>query len=242
MNEHSLSLYITAEHPCGYYQDRMSANLIPDPRLPMSTGLYSLLVSKGFRRSGSFVYRPHCALCHQCVPCRIDVNRLRLKRSQRRCLKRNQDLVTRIRPGRFTDEYFELYQRYINSRHGDGSMAHPEADDFRHFLLSDWGRTLFIESRLDGELISVAVSDFLPAGPSAVYSFFDPDQQARSLGTFAVLQQVWLARLYRLPHVYLGYWLAGHGKMDYKKYFQPLQVYTGAHWQPFEAIFSDSGQ
>ena len=236
MNEHSLSLYITAEHPCGYFDDRQSANLIPDPQMPMNPGLYSLLVSKGFRRSGSFVYRPHCARCSSCVPCRIRVEAFRPSRNQRRCLKRNQDIVTRVRTARYSEEYFALYKDYIDQRHGDGSMAHPEADDFRHFLLCDWSHTLFIESRLHGRLIGVAVSDYLPAGLSAVYSFFDPDQQRRSLGTFAILQQIWLAQVYALPHVYLGYWIHQHPKMDYKKNFAALQVYRDAQWMPFDML------
>jgi len=234
MNEHSLSLYITAEHPCGYFSDRLSANLIPDPQIPMNPGLYSLLVTKGFRRSGSFVYRPHCAGCSACVPCRILVSDFQPNRNQRRCLKHNRDVTTRIQQAGFSEEYFQLYQRYLDSRHGDGSMAHPAPDDFRQFLLSDWSHTLFIESRLAGRLVSVAVSDYLPAGLSAVYSFFDPDEYSRSLGTFAILQQIWLAQVYRLPHIYLGYWIHGHPKMDYKKHFSALQVYRDVQWQAFQ--------
>jgi len=227
----SLSLFITTEHQCGYYADRLTANLVPDPRATMHPRLYSQLVAYGFRRSGSHVYRPHCAQCHDCIPCRIDVSQFDTNRSQSRCLKRNNDVITKIQPAGFTDEYFNLYQRYINQRHGEGSMANPRPEDFSNFLLCDWSQSLFIESRLHGKLIAVAVSDFLPDGPSAVYSFFEPDEIQRSLGTFAVLQQIWLARLYRLPHVYLGYWLRGHPKMDYKKNFAGLELFDGMLWE-----------
>jgi arginine-tRNA-protein transferase len=233
MNEHSLSLYITAEHTCGYYDDRLSANLIPDPQILMSTGLYSLLVTKGFRRSGDFVYRPHCAHCEACVPCRIDVVNFQPNRNQRRCLKKNRDITTCVKNAEFSEEYFLLYRRYIDSRHGDGSMAHPQPDDFRHFLLSDWGHTLFIESRLNGELLGVAVCDYLPAGLSAVYTFFDPQSHQRSLGTFAILQQIWLAKIYDIHHIYLGYWIDKHPKMDYKRRFGALEVYQDMQWIPF---------
>ena len=233
MNEHTLSLFITAEHQCGYYQDRSSANLIPDPHIMMNNGLYSLLVTKGFRRSGSFVYRPHCPRCDACVPCRIEVSGFKTNRNQRRCLKRNEDLVTHIRPAQFSSEYFELYERYINSRHLDGNMAHPAPDDFKQFLLSDWCKTLFIESRLKGRLIGVGVTDYLPAGMSAVYTFFDPEESRRSPGTFAILQQIWLAQCYNIPHIYLGYWIDGHPKMDYKKSFSSLQSYNDTQWLPF---------
>lgn len=228
----SLSLYLTAEHPCGYYAERRTANLVPDPRIAMNAGLYGQLVAHGFRRSGSYVYRPHCAACHDCIPCRIDISRFVPNRSQRRCLKTNADITTRIQAAGFSDEYFALYQRYINQRHSDGSMKNPQPQDFTNFLLCDWSQSLFIESRLDGRLIAVAVSDFLSGGPSAVYSFFDPDETQRSLGTFSVLQQVWLARLYQLPHLYLGYWLKGHPKMDYKKNFAGTELFDGILWEP----------
>jgi arginine-tRNA-protein transferase len=200
----------------------------------MNADLYSLLVTKGFRRSGSFVYRPHCPNCSSCVPSRIDIDNFSPNRNQRRCLKRNQDLLTRIKSAQFSDEYFDLYQRYINSRHLDGNMAHPAADDFKHFLLSDWSHTLFIESRLNGRLIAVAVSDYLSTGLSAVYTFFDPDEAKRSLGTFAILQQIWLAQCYQIPHIYLGYWIDGHPKMDYKKNFSALQLYKAQQWNSSE--------
>ncbi|MDH5483630.1 MAG: arginyltransferase [Gammaproteobacteria bacterium] len=233
MNADQLSLYITAEHNCGYYDDRNSANLVPDPQVSMNNGLYSLLVSHGFRRSGDFVYRPHCKTCSACMPCRIDIAQFRANRNQRRCLKNNADLTMHIKDARFSDEYLALYQRYLNRRHSDSSMANPQADDFTKFLLNDWGKTLFIESRLEGKLACIAVVDYLNNGLSAVYSFFDPDLGHRSLGTFAILQQVWLARLYRLPHVYLGYWIQQHPKMDYKKHFQPLEYLQHDHWQTF---------
>ena len=234
MNSRNLSLYITAEHECGYYHDRLTSNLIPDPQVSMNAGLYSLLISKGFRRSGGFVYRPHCKQCSGCVPCRISVSAFSPSRSQRRCLKTNADLITRIRPAVYSDEYFALYRQYLNSRHMDGNMADPSQEDFKSFLLNDWRTTVFIESRLRDKLLSVAVVDFLTAGPSAVYTFFDTRHSRRSLGTYAILQQIWLARLYLMPHVYLGYWIDGHPKMAYKRNYSGLEVLLHEHWQPLQ--------
>ena len=231
MNDQALSLYITTEHPCGYYDDRNSANLIPDPQQAMNSWLYGQLVNKGFRRSGGFVYRPHCSTCHRCIPCRLNVERFKPNRNQRRCLKRNQDLTTHIKDASFSNEYLDLYQRYMDSRHTDSSMASPTEDDFKNFLLCDWGQTLFIESRLNGRLMAVAVADFLNGGPSAVYTFFEPEEQKRSLGTFAIMQQIWLARLYKLEHVYLGYWIKDHPKMDYKSKFHSVELYLDEAWR-----------
>ncbi len=234
MNSHNLSLYITTEHECGYYDDRQTANLIPDPQVKMGTNLYSLLLSKGFRRSGEFVYRPHCKHCTACVPCRINVSEFKASRNQRRCLKSNQDLTTRIVPAEYSEEYFALYQRYLNSRHTDGSMADPTPQEFRSFLLNNWDTSVFIESRLNGRLLCVAVVDFLPAGPSAVYTFFEPEEHKRSLGTFAIIQQIWLARLYQKANLYLGYWIDEHPKMAYKQKFSGLEIYLQDQWQSFK--------
>ncbi|MCW9047798.1 MAG: arginyltransferase, partial [Gammaproteobacteria bacterium] len=153
MNTHNLNLYITAEHECGYYNDRQSSNLIPDPQVEMYSDLYSLLLSKGFRRSGEFVYRPHCKQCSACVPCRINIENFKASKNQRRCLKNNQQLTTHLKPAKFTEEYFSLYQRYLNNRHKNGSMANPQPDDFRNFLLNSWNTSIFIESRLNDKLL-----------------------------------------------------------------------------------------
>ncbi|VAW63082.1 Arginyl-tRNA--protein transferase [hydrothermal vent metagenome] len=230
MNPQNLSLYITTEHECGYYDDRKTANLIPDPQIKMNASLYSLLISKGFRRSGEFVYRPHCNQCADCIPCRINVPTFKASRGQRRCLKTNNGLTTHIVNARFTEEYFVLYQQYMNSRHIDGSMANPSREEFSSFLLNNWNSSVFIESRLGKRLLSVAVVDFLSTGLSAVYTFFDPQESKRSLGTFAVLQQIWLAQLYQLPHIYLGYWINGHPKMDYKRNFSALELFKQDRW------------
>lgn len=234
MNSQNLSLYITAEHDCGYYDDRLTANLIPDPQIEMNSPLYGLLVSKGFRRSGEFVYRPHCKLCSACIPCRINTNNFKPSRNQRRCLKNNNDLTTRVVNAQFKEEYFSLYRRYLNSRHADGNMVDPTRDDYNSFLLNNWQSSIFIESRLNDQLLSVAVVDYLPNGLSAVYTFFEPEQSKRSLGTFAILQQVWLAKLYMLPHIYLGYWIKDHPKMDYKQNFKGLEIYQQDQWQAFK--------
>lgn len=231
--QQNLSLYITAEHECGYYDDRLTSNLIPDPQVKMNSSLYSLLISKGFRRSGDFVYRPHCKNCQACMPGRINVEQFKPSKSQRRCLKNNNDLSTHLVDARFKEEYFSLYQRYLNHRHQEGSMANPGREDFSNFLLNDWKTSIFIESRLHGKLICIAVVDVLPTGPSAVYTFFEPEHSKRSLGTFAILQQIWLSQLYHLPHVYLGYWIAGHPKMDYKRNFSGLELFQGDQWQAF---------
>lgn len=231
MNSRQLQLYITTESPCSYFSDRVSRSLVPDPEIALNMPIYNQLIQHGFRRSGGHSYRPHCKNCQACVSCRVPVNLFKHNRSQQRCIKKNNDIDLLIADAGFTEEYFELYRRYLNSRHIDGSMANPAKNDFKQFLYSDWSDTQFIELRLSGELIAVAVTDITCDGLSAVYSFFNPELGKRSLGTYCVLKQIEYAKQLKLDYVYLGYWIENHEKMHYKNNFKPLQLYIDGQWQ-----------
>jgi arginine-tRNA-protein transferase len=154
--------------------------------------------------------------------------------AQRRCLKRNADLEVVECMAGYNAERHGLYERYLRTRHAGGGMDEADASDFRRFLTAPWSPTLFLEFRKDARLLAVAVTDVCINGLSAVYTFFDPDESARSLGTYAILQQVQLARRRGLPWLYLGFWIEGHAKMDYKRRFHPLQVRTREGWAPLE--------
>ena len=226
----NIRVYQTVEHPCGYWPERQARDLVLDPVDPMLPGLYAPSLAMGFRRSGSHVYRPHCANCQACTPVRIPVERFAPNRAQRRCLNRNADLRVLARPAGRSDECFALYRRYVRTRHAGGGMDDPSPEDFDGFLSCQWSPTLFMEFRLGERLLGVAVTDVLPDSLSAVYTFYAPEEAARSLGTFAILTQVEHARTLGLPYVYLGFWLDGHPKMDYKRNFRPLEQLQGREW------------
>ena len=219
----------------------MARDLVIDPDDPRLGQLYPQGLAAGFRRSGNLLYRPHCGQCHACVPVRIDCTRFAPNRSQRRCLRRNADLQVRILPAGRTDERLRLYKRYLAQRHAGGGMDGHEGDDYDRFLGSDWARSRCLEIRGDGpegagSLLAVAVTDMCPNGLSAVYTYFDPTQAHRALGTLAILQQVHWARASGLSHLYLGYWLEGHPKMAYKRHFSGLQAHDGLHWQDLPPV------
>lgn len=226
----NIRVYQTVEHACGYWPERQARDLVLDPVDPMLPGLYGPSLAMGFRRSGSHVYRPHCAGCQACTPVRIPVERFLASRSQKRCLNRNADLRVLARPAGRSEEYFELYRRYVQLRHPGGGMDDPGHADFDGFLSCLWSPTIFLEFRLGQRLLGVAVTDVLPDSLSAVYTFYEPEQSARSLGTFAILTQIEHARQLGLPHLYLGFWLDGHPKMDYKRNFRPLERLEGRDW------------
>jgi arginyl-tRNA--protein-N-Asp/Glu arginylyltransferase len=230
----NIRVYQTVEHPCGYWPERLARDLVLDPVDPMLPGLYGPSLAMGFRRSGSHVYRPHCTACQACTPVRIPVDRFRPNRSQRRCLERNADLRVQARPAARNDECFDLYRRYVGTRHAGGGMDDPSPADFDAFLSCGWSPTIFLELFERERLLGVAVTDVLPDALSAVYTFFEPDEAARSLGTFSILTQVEHARTLGLPHVYLGFLLEGHPKMQYKKNFRPLERLAGREWADVE--------
>lgn len=230
MTAPAIRLYQTQEHPCGYWPERVARDLLLDPAEPAVPALYSQLLALGFRRSGRNVYRPRCAGCRACTPLRVPAAGFRPNRSQRRCIAGNLDLQWADREPGCTDERFALYRRYLGHRHPGGGMDQASRDDFERFLLCEWGPTRFLEARRDGELVAVAVTDVLPDALSAVYTFFDPEQPARGLGTAAVLQQIAWAAATGRAHLYLGFWLQGHPKMDYKARFGPAEVLRDGHW------------
>jgi len=232
----SIRIYQTAEHPCGYWPDRRARDIVLDPDSRALPVVYPAALAQGFRRSGGHVYRPQCDACMACVPVRIDVQAFTPNRSQQRCLRRNADLQVRDLPAQRDTEVFELYRRYLGHRHPKGGMDEPRPEDFDNFLSAPWSPTRFLcfHDGL-GALKGVAVSDLLPNGVSAVYTFFDPDEAGRSLGTFAILRQIEWARTLGLPHVYLGFWLQGHPKMDYKRRFRGVEQLRHGEWENLPA-------
>ncbi len=233
MKDHStIRVLQTVKHRCGYYGDRYTRNLVVDPGADHLDVIYDSLTASGFRRAGALIFRPHCDTCNACIATRIAVPDFKPSRSQRRVLSVNADLKVSQSPARFSTEVFGLYRRYLSDRHPSGGMDNPSREDFENFLLSQWSRTFFMEMRLDEKLLGVAVTDRMSSGLSAVYTFFDPDYASRSLGTFSILSQIRLARELRAHYLFLGYWIEGHEKMDYKTRFQPMEVFREGRWQP----------
>jgi len=240
-----INLYATDTHPCSYLEGQDANTIFVDPHFPMTAELYGQLSARGFRRSGEHIYRPHCANCQACIPIRIPVDKFRPDRQQKRVWTRNQDLSVEVSHNISSGECYRLYERYIQVRHADGDMFPASRDQFENFLAKPFfGKqtdqlqndetaqiTLYLEFREKHVLKAIAVTDVLPVGLSAVYTFFEPTDQARSLGVFAVLFQIELARKLGLPHLYLGYWIENSPKMNYKSRYRPHELYQNGRWQ-----------
>jgi arginyl-tRNA--protein-N-Asp/Glu arginylyltransferase len=225
-----LKVYTTYPHSCSYLEDQEATTLFVDPRQRVDQKLYSNLSQLGFRRSGSHIYRPHCTHCDACIPARIPVDLFERKRGQRRIWKRNQDLMVQATDDMRDDAAFELYHNYIESRHSDGDMYPPEREQYESFLSNAWGCTRYYRFYDGGSLIALSVVDELVDGLSAIYTFFDPALNRRSLGGFAILWQIEKAREMGLDYLYLGYWVRDCQKMAYKSDYRPLELYVNNRW------------
>jgi arginine-tRNA-protein transferase len=240
-----IHFYATAPYTCSYLPERTARSqvaltkVIETPGPPPETDLnpdlaaaYSaLLVQHGFRRSGTFIYRPHCDDCHACVPVRLPVERFIPDRSQRRAMRYHAGLSAHIRPPAYSEEHFLLYQRYLRARHPQGGMDEDSREQYQQFLLQSPVETSFVEFRDGSILRMICVIDRLDDGFSSVYTFFDPDLPHASLGTYAVLWQIEACRQARLPYLYLGYWIRESHKMSYKTRFRPIEGYREGRWR-----------
>ncbi|MFZ3193313.1 MAG: arginyltransferase [Moraxellaceae bacterium] len=227
-----IQYYITPPHRCSYLEDRSARMVFIDPQQPVDQMSLSELSRQGFRRSGDFIYRPECHHCRQCLSARVPVALFSPNGSQKRAIKRNQDLRMEIRPTRqATQVHYRLYERYINQRHCDGDMYPPSREQFDKFLVESCANSFFIEFWLADRLMCAATCDELDDGISAVYTFFDPDEVSRSLGTFAILKQIEWVKQQGKPFVYLGYWVPEAPKMRYKMQYSPLEILLEGRWQ-----------
>lgn len=226
-----LNFFITHPHPCSYLDDEQALTVFVDPAAQLNQTLYTQLSNLGFRRSGSHVYKPKCSTCNACIAIRVPTSTFTPNRSQMRCLKRNTDIKLSMSESIDDDEYFSLYEKYINKRHSDGDMYPATREQYSGFLTKEWGITQYLSARdANQKLISVAVIDVLSNGLSAIYTFYDPDENKRSLGVFGILSQIQWAQQMNLPFVFLGYWVKDCQKMNYKSHYKPYQLFIDNHW------------
>jgi arginyl-tRNA--protein-N-Asp/Glu arginylyltransferase len=233
--------YLTAPSPCPYLAGKEERKVFTHLVGERAPGLNDLLTHGGFRRSQSIAYRPACESCRACISVRVIANDFRPTRSMRRVADRNADLVSEMRNATPTSEQYSVFRAYLDARHRDGGMADMTVLDYAMMVEDSHVDTRIVEYRRPdarsaaqrhggGTLLAVALTDILNDGLSMVYSFFEPEEHYRSLGTFMILDHIARARRMGLPYVYLGYWVRGSRKMDYKSRFVPQERLTAQGW------------
>ncbi|MBP0482835.1 arginyltransferase [Sagittula salina] len=237
---HSLPLapqfYVTAPQPCPYLDGRMERKLFTALQGDGAQKLNDALSKQGFRRSQNVLYRPSCSDCAACMSARIDVSRFSPTRSQKRTLKKNARFVRRATSPWATEEQYDLFRRYLDTRHADGGMADMDVFEFAAMIEETPIRSRVIEylDEESNELRATCLTDMLDDGLSMVYSFYDPKLHRNSLGTWMILDHIQIAQETGLPYVYLGYWVPNSEKMGYKAQFSGFEIYHRGEWQALD--------
>jgi arginine-tRNA-protein transferase len=242
---HSPQFFLTAPSPCPYlsgqFERKVFTHLVGDKAPEMN----DLLTQGGFRRSQNIAYRPACETCRACVSVRILAQEFKPTRNMKRVWQRNADLIGEEHLAEPSTEQYSLFRQYLDARHKRGGMSDMTVLDYA-MMVEDThvetkvveyrrrGPASFITGKGEGELMAVALTDRMADGLSMVYSYFDPDMEDRSLGTFMILDHIERARAAGLPHVYLGYWVDGSPKMAYKMRYRPQEHLGPRGWERFE--------
>jgi len=233
--------YVTAPQPCPYLENRVERKLFTGLQSSDAQDLNDALSKQGFRRSQNVLYRPACASCNACVSARIRVADFKPSKSQKRTQRRNSNLVRGSHTAWATDEQYDLFKTYLNTRHADGGMADMDTFEFSAMIEETPVRTRIIEYHAKNEkgrneIKAACLTDVLDDGISMVYSFFDPDLAPKSPGKFMILDHIEIAKELELDYVYLGYWVPGSPKMDYKSQFDALELYIDGAWRPTDDV------
>lgn len=237
--------YLTAPSPCPYLPGKEERKVFTHIVGKRAREMNEILTQGGFRRSQTIAYRPACESCRACISVRVIVDEFRPSANMRRVLKRNADLVGTASANRPSSDQYSLFRRYLDSRHADGGMIDMTVLDYSMMVEDSHVETQMVEYRRRGpdtaingrgcgEVLAVCLTDVLSDGLSMVYSFYDPEEAHRSLGTYVILDHIARARAMKLPYLYLGYWVDGSPKMDYKARFRPQERLLPPGWARVE--------
>ena len=226
--------YVTAPQECPYLEKQIERKLFTSLAGEDAQILNNALSTQGFRRSQNVLYRPSCADCSACLSARIPVADFSLTRSEKRVLKRNNDLIREIKTPWATSEQFELFKNYVNCRHEKGGMSGMSETEFTSMVEETCVKTILAEYSTEAnntkQLQAVSITDVIEDGLSMVYSFYEPKLAELSLGKYMILDHITLAKEMNLPYLYLGYWVKGSRKMDYKSQYNPIEIFSNGIW------------
>ncbi len=232
--------FVTSAAPCPYLPGRSERKVFTELKGPHADSLNDALGRIGFRRSQTVAYRPSCIDCSACVSVRVVAGEFEPSSSQKRLMKRNSDLVATVCRPWSTNEQFELLQRYLAVRHPEGGMTTMDEIDFSDMVEHTPVTSYVIEYRepssdgvTPGKLVGACLTDKQCDGLSMIYSFYEPGHERQGLGTYIILDHIQRTAQMGLEYVYLGYWVEGSPRMQYKVRFRPMEKLGRSGWERF---------
>jgi len=232
-----LAMRLSMRSDCPYIAGKTEQRIAVD--IDFRPSVHDTLARAGFRRVENWVYKPACPNCNACLPWRVDTQRFKPSRNMARIIATNSDLTRSIAEARPSHQHYQLFKTYVTSRHDDGQMARMDVDDFSSMVSNSPIETMLLDYHdRNGRLVGSVLTDIQQDGLSAVYSFFDPAETHRSLGTYMIIDLITCATDLNLPWLYLGYYVEQSAKMRYKARFQPAETYYGGKWQAYTSMSS----
>jgi len=226
-----IQFYTTTKYNCSYIDKMDAQSLVVTPYKSINQSIFQDLIEKGFRRSGQYIYKPNCKSCTACIPIRLPVQKFLFSKTQKRIYKKHGYFKVREAPLAFKQKHFDLYLKYQNKRHNFINNDQNNLDDYNDFLIKSNVKSKFIEF-WDGDLLKiVSIVDIVSDGISAVYTFYDPDDEKVSYGTYSIIWLINWCKAQQLKYLYLGYWIGECDKMKYKTNFKPYELYIKGYWQ-----------
>lgn len=227
----NIQFYVTTKYSCGYIKHLSAQSLVATPYKRVNNEAYSILIQQGFRRSGQYVYKPHCGNCQACIPIRLSSNNFLISRSQKRVKRTHSNIQAKVLPLEFNDEHYELYIDYQKNRHRSPNESESDMGDYNDFLIKSNVTSKLVEFRIDNKLVMVTIIDIVKDGLSAVYTFYACHYSKYSFGTFSILWLLDYCLKKEAPYLYLGYWISQSIKMKYKINFKPYELLIDDSWQ-----------
>jgi arginine-tRNA-protein transferase len=235
--------YVTAPQECPYLKNETERKLFTSLSGSDAQVLNNALSTQGFRRSQNVLYRPSCADCSACLSARIPVAHFSFSKSEKRVIRRNNSLIREIKAPWATSEQYELFKRYVNNRHEKGGMSGMSETEFASMVEETCVKTILTEystpDHINSTIKAISITDVIEDGLSMVYSFYEPKLPELSLGRYMILDHINLAKEMDLPYLYLGYWVKGSKKMDYKSQYSPIEIFTNGKWSLLQSEARD---
>ncbi|WP_404479277.1 arginyltransferase [Novosphingobium sp. BL-52-GroH] len=239
--------FVTSPAPCPYLPGRSERKVFTELKGPHADSLNDALGRIGFRRSQTVAYRPSCIDCNACVSVRVVASEFVASGTQKRTLKAHGDLVATVCRPWSTSEQFDLLQRYLSVRHPEGGMTTMDEVDFADMVEHTPVTSYVVEYRepsedgvKPGRLVGACLTDRQCDGLSMIYSFYDPHHEGRQgLGNYIILDHIRRAHEMGLAYVYLGYWVEGSPRMQYKVRYRPMEKLGRSGWERIASTEQD---